>query len=92
MKKSKKKREKEQAALNRILYGVHVCIDDGEEDTTIRPSDLPPQTLSAMKEDCPPPEFYSDPLNYKPKTKGERNRRRRINAGRSPRPTLRKKE
>lgn len=69
MKKTKKKREEEEAAWNRIIYGIHFSFEGGEEDDTIRPTDLSPETLKAMKEDSPPLEYYYDPLNRDPKKK-----------------------
>ncbi|MFL5240984.1 MAG: hypothetical protein ACJ8FY_02660 [Gemmataceae bacterium] len=68
MKKTKKKREEDEAVWNRTIYGVHFSFEGGEEDDTVRPTALSPETLKAMKEDCPPLE-YSDPLNHNPKKK-----------------------
>jgi hypothetical protein len=49
-----------------LIYGVHVKLDGGEEDTTIRPAMLS-KTLRAQK-GLPPPPIKSDKRNKKQKT------------------------
>jgi len=47
------------------IYGVHVDLSGGEEDSTIRPTILSPETLKAMKESCPPAENFNGTTDQK---------------------------
>jgi hypothetical protein len=48
----------QQASIkNRLTYGVHFSFEGGEEDNTVRPTILSPETLKALKDECPPIEY-----------------------------------
>jgi hypothetical protein len=65
MKKDQNELEEDEALRNRLIYGVHFTFEGGEEDDTIRPTTLSPEALKALKESCPPAEYFNDPTDQK---------------------------